>query len=356
MEKIQLQRSFISGKIIFLIGVILLINGCATKIPITMLQPAAYHEASLTKTVAVLPFSGPGGQQITSEVEGVLGSISIDGKNYFTLVDRNALDKIMKEMKLGQSGMVDANTAAEVGKLIGAQGVYTGAVTQNNSTEGPYTETRQECTRYAQNCDDKGRNCSQGNCLNWRNYNVRCVKRSGYFAFTPKLIEVQTGKIIYTRDINGSADSSGCSDQTPAKSGSELIGMVIALVKGEFRKDIAPYYVVREIKLKGSTDGISSSAAKDKLKLGIDYAGKKRLDAACELWGEADTISSNSPSITFNLGVCAESRGDAVAALPLYKKADKLLGKPDDDITLALTRVTEAIKNQEKLKAQLKNK
>jgi tetratricopeptide (TPR) repeat protein len=355
MERIRLQRSYISGKIIILIGVFLLINGCATKIPITMLQPAEYHEASLTKTVAVLPFSGQGGQQITSEVEGVLGSINIDGKNYFTLVDRNALDKIMKEMKLGQSGMVDANTAAEVGKLIGAQGIYTGAVTQNNSTEGPYTEPRQECTQYAQKCDAKG-NCSQGNCLNWRNYNVNCVKRSGYFAFTPKLIEVQTGKIIYTRDINGSATSNGCSDGTPAKSGSELIGQSIAMAKVGFRNDIAPRYITREVKLMDSTDGISSSAAKDKLKLGIDYAGKKRMDAACELWGEADTIASNSASITYNLGVCAESRGDMAAALPLYKKADKLLGKPNDDITLALVRVTEAIKNQEKLKAQLKNK
>ena len=355
MERIRIKRLCIFGKIFFLIGVFLLINGCATKIAINMLKPAEYHEASLTKTVAVLPFSGPGGQQITSEVEGVLGSISIDGKNYFTLVDRNALDKIMKEMKLGQSGMVDQNTAAEVGKLIGAQGVYTGAVTQNNSTEGPYTETRQECTRYAQNCDAKG-NCSQGNCLNWRNYNVSCVKRSGYFAFTPKLIEVQTGKIVYTRDINGSADSSGCSDRTPAKSGSELIRQSIDMAKVGFRNDIAPRYITLQIRLMDSTDGMSSSAAKDKLKLGIDYAGKKRLDAACELWGEADTISSNSASITYNLGVCAESRGDVVAALPLYKKADKLLGKPDDDITLALTRVTDAIKNQEKLKAQLKNK
>jgi hypothetical protein len=355
MARVRLRYLGIAGKIIVLIGVFLLINGCATKVALNMLQPAEYHEASLTKTVAVLPFSGEGGQQITSEVEGVLGSISIDGKNYFTVVDRNALDKIVKEMKLSQSGMVDPNTAAEVGKLIGAQGIYTGAVTQSNSTEGHYTEERSECSQHAQDCDDKGK-CTQGKCIQWRKYNVNCTKRSGYFAFTPKLIEVQTGKIIYTRDINGSATSNGCSDGTPAKSGSELIGQSITMAKAGFRKDIAPYYVVREIKLMDSTDGISSAAAKDKLKLGIDYAAKKRLDAACELWGEADTIASNAPSITYNLGVCAESRGDVAAALPLYKKADRLLGKPDDDITLALTRVTEAIKNQEKLKTQLQNK
>jgi hypothetical protein len=330
-------------------------NGCATKIAINMLQPAEYHQASVTKTVAVLPFSGPGGHQITSEIEGVLGSISIDGKNYFTVVDRTSLDKVLGEMKLNQSGMVDQSTASEIGKLVGAQGIYTGVVTQSNSTEGYYTEERSECSQYAKKCDAKG-NCRQGNCLQWRKYNVNCTKRSGYFAFTPKLIEVQTGRILYTHDIKGSATSSGCTDGAPAKSGSELIAQSIATAKAEFRKDIAPYYIVREIKLMDSTSGIDSSQAKDKLKQGIDYAGKKRLDTACELWGEAYTIAPDSPSIAYNLGVCAESRGDAVAALPLYKKADRLIGKPDDDITLALARVMQAIKDQEKLKDQLRNK
>jgi hypothetical protein len=340
---------------IFILCILVLTNGCATKIALNMLQPAEYNEASLTKTVAVLPFSGPGGEQITSEVEGVLGSISIDGKNYFTMVDRNAIDKVLGEIKFNQSGIVDQDTAAEVGKLIGAQGIYTGAVTQNNSTEGHYTEKRSECARYNQECDAKG-NCRQTSCAQWRERTVNCTKRTGYFAFSPKLIEVKTGKILYTRNISGSAGSSGCTDGQPPKSGSELIGQSIEMAKTGFRKDIAPYYIVREIKLMDSTGGIDSSVAKDKLKRGIDYAGKKRLDAACELWGEAYTIAPNSPSITYNLGVCAESRGDVAASLPLYKKADSLLGKPDDDITLALTRVTEAINNQEKLKAQLKGK
>ena len=355
MEKIGLKYSCISGKIILLTCVILLTTGCATKIALNMLQPAEYHQASLTKTVAVLPFSGTGGREITSEAEGLLGSISIDGKNYFTLVDRNAIDKVLREMKLDQSGMVDQGTAAKLGKLIGAQGIYTGTVTQYNSSEGHYKEERTECSQRKQECDDEG-NCREGECIKWRKYNVNCTKRSGYFAFTPKLIEVQTGKIIYSRNINGSAQSSGCEDTQPPKSGAELIGQSIEMAKAAFRKDVAPYYIVREIKLMGSTKGIDSSQAKDKLKQGINFAKKQRLDAACELWGEACTLAPNSVSLIYNLGVCAESRGDAAAALSLYKQADKLLGKPNDDITLALTRVTQAIKDQEKLKTQLGDK
>jgi Flp pilus assembly protein TadD len=127
-------------------------------------------------------------------------------------------------------------------------------------------------------------------------------------------------------------------------------------VKKDFRRDIAPYYVTREIKLMDSTDGIDSPEAKDKFKSGLAYADKGRMDNACELWGEARNLAGNSPALLYNLGVCAESRGDLDAALSLYKQADKKLGKPDDDISLALNRVSEAVKNKEKLREQLGKK
>jgi tetratricopeptide (TPR) repeat protein len=126
-----------------------------------------------------------------------------------------------------------------------------------------------------------------------------------------------------------------------------------ASVKNEFRRDIAPFYVTREIRLIDSTDGIESKEAREKLKRGLEYADKGRMDSACELWGEARNIASTSYALLYNLGVCAESRGDLDAALNLYKQSDKILGKPDDDITLALNRVGEAIKNRSKLKEAL---
>ena len=79
------------------------------------------------------------------------------------------------------------------------------------------------------------------------------------------------------------------------------------------------------------------------------------MDNACELWGEARNIAPNSYALLYNLGACAESRGDLDAALALYKQADKRLGKSDDDISSALNRVEQGIKNRGKLKEQLGN-
>lgn len=330
----------------------LILSGCATKVRVNMLQPAQYHEASLTKSVAVLPFSGPGGSEFSAELESVLSGVGIDDKQYFTLVDRASVDKVISEMKFSQSGLVNEKTAVKLGRMVGAQGIYTGVVNRNNYDDSSYTEKRSTCTRYEQKRDDKG-NTYRGACLQWRNYQVRCTKRVAHFAVTPKLIDVTTGRVLYARNLSSMTDSTACEDQNPIQSEMVLLEKAKEQVKKEFRRDIAPYYITREISLKDATDGINSPEAKDKLKRGMEYADKGRMDSACELWGEARNLASGSYALLYNLGVCAESRGDLEAALSLYKQSDKILGKPDDDISLALSRASEAIKNSSKLKQQM---
>ncbi|MEE9910177.1 MAG: hypothetical protein K4571_00505 [Deltaproteobacteria bacterium] len=336
------------------IGFILL-AGCATKIRVNMLQPAQYHEASLTKAVAVLPFSGPGGREFAAEMESVLAGIGIDDKQYFTLVDRASIDKVVSEMQFSHSGLVDEKTAVKLGKLVGAQGIYTGVVNGNSYDDTHYSERRQTCTQYEQKRDDKGR-LYQGACIRWRYYQVSCMKRVANFAVTPRLVDVTTGRVLYSRNLSAMTDSSGCEDTRPVQSEIVLLEQAKERVKKEFRRDIAPYYVTREIRLMDSTDGIASKEAIDKLKRGLEYADKGRMDSACELWGEARNLAANSHALLFNLGVCAESRGDLDAALTLYRQSDRILGKPDDDISLALNRVGQAIKNRGRLKEQLGSK
>jgi tetratricopeptide (TPR) repeat protein len=332
---------------------LLILGGCATKVKVNMLHPAEYHQASLTKTVAVLPFSGPSGQEFAAEIEGVLASKSIDDKQYFVLVDRNSIDKTMSELKFTQSALIDQNTAAKIGMLVGAKGIYTGSVTVSQVKDSNYKEQRQECRQHKIQRDKKG-NQYEGECISWRNYTVTCTKRDANFSVTPKLIEVNTAKILYSRNLSSTTSSSGCEDTSPPKSEQELLDKIKEDVKRQFIKDIAPYYIAVEIKLMDSTNQIDSNEAKEKLKQGIDFADKGRMDSACEIWGQARILAPGSPSILYNLGVCAESRGDADAALNLYKQADKLIGKPDENVTAALNRVSLAIKNRQKLTEQIK--
>lgn len=47
----------------------------------------------------------------------------------FSVIERSRLEAIMAEQRLGQSGAVDASTAAEIGQLLGVQAIVTGAIT-----------------------------------------------------------------------------------------------------------------------------------------------------------------------------------------------------------------------------------
>lgn len=341
-------RLFISFAVLSIITA-----GCATKVPVNMLKPANYHEAAMAKTVAVVPFDGRGGREFASEIEGVLGSINIDDRQYFTLVDRTSLDKVMSEMKFSHSGLVDPSTAVELGKMLGAQGIYTGTV-QQSFKSSYYRENREECARYEEYKDSKGRT-QRGKCLRYRRWTVNCTKNVMTFICNPKLVEVKTGRVVYARNLNGFAEDGRCEDVGSPRGEYELLETAKAQVKMTFRQDIAPYYESRMIKLMDSTDGIADPAASEKLKQGITWAGKKRLDKACELWGQAASLTSTSYALAYNLGVCAESRADVVAANRLYKKAEDLLGKPDDDVSLAVTRTGEAVKNARKLSQQMRN-
>lgn len=342
-----------SARLLLLLLVAGLLAGCATKINMNMLLPAEYHEASLTKTVAVLPFSGPEGAAAAAEMEGVLAGVNIDDKQYFTVVDRSAIDKTVSELKLGQSGLVDERTAARIGNLVGAEGIYTGVVTRSSWDDSPYREKRHECVRHEVLRDKKGRTF-EGECISWRDRDIPCLRRVAGFSCSPKLIDVRTGRVLYTKNVSGTVADSSCEDQRPVLSGEDLLKKARDIAKAEFRKDIAPHYITRQITLMNDTAGMTSGEAKDKFKRGLEYAANRRMDQACELWGESRILSPSAPSVLYNLGICAESRGDLDAALKLYQDADKQLGKPDDRITLALIRTKEAIKNRMKLQEQLK--
>ncbi len=322
------------------------LSACATPAINTIaLVPAKSTEAAKLKQVAVLPFEGQDGKKFASEIEGVLASINIGDKQYFTLVDRTVLEKLLdEETRLSQNGIVDPKTAAKIGKAVGARGIYTGIITTSNSIDNNYNVKRERCVNY---------NKKEKECKQWREYTVSCTKRSAAFSFAPKLIEVETGRVLYANNISGTSDARGCQDdQTPLPSGFELLGRAKQSAKATFRTDIAPSYVNFRVELMDLTDGITTKDVKQKLKNGLDYAKSGRLDRACEIWGEARILSPDSPSIIYNLGVCAETTGDLEQALDLYMKSDRLLNKPDGRITIALRRASSAIQNKKKLDEQ----
>lgn len=70
-----------------------------------------------------------GWQNVGTGVAEMLVTALADSKKY-TLVEREQMEKVIAEQKLGASGAVTAQTAAKIGRLLGAQYIITGAITE----------------------------------------------------------------------------------------------------------------------------------------------------------------------------------------------------------------------------------
>lgn len=99
--------------------------GCAPKMYVKHLP-----EPGKKMRVAVLPFKDAPGRPGTGALATESFTTQIMAVDAYEVVERSALNQILKEQKLGMSGVVDASNAVDIGKLLGADAVVLGAVTE----------------------------------------------------------------------------------------------------------------------------------------------------------------------------------------------------------------------------------
>ena len=285
-----------------------------------------------SRDVAVLPFERGG--TFSASLESALASARVDDKPYFTVVDRQKLSELTKEMSLGQSGLIDANTAARIGQLTGAKALYVGTVTR-------------ETVELASGKDDLGTMMKAA--LRGIQF---CYWRTATLSVTPKLVDTQSGRIVYSRSVLATAKSDSCVDDKLATEG-ELKQRALNDALKQIVADVTPHYADVKIDFLNVADGIASNTGKEQLDRGMINAGNHRLDKACDIWRAALSENSNSVSLVFNVGVCAEVGGNFDEALSQYKKADKLYtgagSAPNDPSVIignAMNRVQEILKKR----------
>jgi TolB-like protein len=52
----------------------------------------------------------------------------------FSIVERSLLEKVLKELELGQSGIIEEGKAREIGRMVGAAAILTGSVSRLGNT------------------------------------------------------------------------------------------------------------------------------------------------------------------------------------------------------------------------------
>ncbi len=328
-------------------ALVLALGACAPKVKTKALVPAKFHEATSLKRIAVMPLENDRGSLATAQIAAILADVRIAGKPYFDVVEREAMRQVVREQALGQTGVVDQTTAQQTGQMLGAEGIVMGAVTKNYVQDSPFTDTRSVCVRYDED----------GYCDEYQSRRVSCLKRTAVFAFTPKIVNVQTGRIAAADTFEDMESKSVCeTDGVSLPPGGVLLDKARTKALNEFRNAVAPRYITVEISLmKDDRDGCPEQA-EDLIKQGVTWAKEGRLDRACGIWRQAYDIYPQSLAAPYNLGVCAETAGDTEGALKLYKEADRHAMEPEKLINEALTRVRQSQADQNRLRQQMEGR
>ena len=148
--------------ILQVILVALFVSGCSQKVTIKALEPAEVDRAAKTKNIAVVKFKNDY-VGLSNKIETNLLRFKIENKPYFTMVSRGDINKILREQRFQNSGLVDLSTAVEMGNIIGAEALISGRLGDETSYDTHFYERRSRCA------DKK--------CKERYYYKVRCKKR-----------------------------------------------------------------------------------------------------------------------------------------------------------------------------------
>ncbi|MBN2896388.1 MAG: hypothetical protein JXK05_10930 [Campylobacterales bacterium] len=319
---------------------IVLLQGCAQKVSIRALEPAAVDRAAMIKTVVVSRF-GSDSVDLSGKIEVALSRQKVEGEPFFRVLGRKDLETILQEQRYQHSGLMDPSTAVEAGRLIGAQAIISGTLSRPSLQDTTYYEKRSECI-------DKG-------CNKMRNYEVRCTKRVSALSAQIRMVDVREGDIIYGETLSRSGEWSQCMDESAALPSKEMAAQQFAQeIAQTFVAKLTPSYRIFEVELLESPDLDYSSAQKKLHQDALAYIEHGRYDRAQELLSDLIESTMRRSYVAFyNLGVVKEAQGAYDEAKSYYIQADRLSGRPIEQISVAVLRIDRVIENRHKTLSQM---
>lgn len=335
--------------ILLLVLVPVSFSGCASteKVKFSRHSPGLVKAKGI-QSLAVSDFDGPGdyGRRVAD-----LFSSKLSNGTTYRLVERDKLNVAIKEQGLGMSGMVDEQTAAKTGKVLGVEAIITGKATYS-VTDEPYAKsvmvTRATGT-YRTECDKKG------TCYNVPNFQQvpteeRHHKRNGTVSVSYRVIRVETGEALggYAATENykydtGNTSSSWSSKETAAELGAEeVLSTLTEKVVATLVEKLLPHQVYLDVELE--TGGKHT-------RHGIELIRAERLEDAIQYY---ETLVRNDPqnsSAYYNLGCAYALVGNAEKAESAWRAAEGIDPKPR-----YIAAVGSAVKRREELKAREQQK
>lgn len=178
-------------------------------------KDAAYKDASALRkeavekgryTIAVLPFSGDKKHKAMNDKLVAYATTALTEVNdpFLRVVDRENLQRILDEQRLGLSGVVDEQTAVQVGNLMGAKAVLMGTLIDYREEAGALrTSTKNGFESYRMRQLNKETNEYQV-VVKYRpvQYKEHLQENKVILSFSYKLVSLETGEVLFSKVVD----------------------------------------------------------------------------------------------------------------------------------------------------------
>lgn len=320
------------------------LSGCATKLDMRALVPAKVGDAKV-KRIMVASFDEEQARvklNLASRIETNLASYKLDGKNYFTVINRSNLSDVIEEQKIQSVGLVE--DAIELGSLVGAQALVTGSVDKSRYFVSYFREDRLKKV-----CDRKGKNCREVI------RPVSCSKINLELVAQVKVIDIETSALVTAIPYSYDKSWTECEDNAESfvSPSSELSKMADSLAR-DVITHLAPSYTFYSVEVYKKSDIKLTSVLKNKFKNSLSLIEANSLSQAEAILRELDLeLNSASYAVAYNLGVVLENQSKYAAARAAYLQADKIAQGSEKLINQAVQRINRRLAQQDSLVKQL---
>ena len=312
---------------------LVLFLACGTSsVYLTVTRPAEINLSGFSKIAVgdIVNEEGQAGAHASNITDALTAALFTSGA--YEVLDRENLGALLSEHALGESGLIDESTAAQIGQFIGSAALVFGRIQADSYSE--------ELTKDDPYKDKEGKS------------HQTHVRRGVYrLAVNMKMIDVQTARILAIKNLSASRRATTRADKKdPSKIDPDpLLASCIEDITGQFMRMIAPYE--EQVRAAFLTDKQlpETDRAVSLFRIGEWEDGIAILEQATKRTGLPSEIQAKT---FYNLGLAKIYVGEFDAAVEQLKTALSL-DPTSRRIQQAILQAKEEKANAEKLKEQM---
>ncbi|MEI7492030.1 MAG: CsgG/HfaB family protein [Bacteroidota bacterium] len=274
------------------------------------------------KRLSVLDFSGEKGRQLTDylivelmktdrgikSISGGLFSSAKEGKtfqkgartNLYSVVERDQIDKVLKEQNFSNSGIVDDAQATQIGKVLGIDAIISGSVSYTSKDEQSETTTFD---------------------LSGKSSTVPCLKRTVTAEARIRIISVTTGLVIGVSSPKAEFYERKCgSERSGLQSAAAIANACYQDLAFKLANSFSPYFK----NVKFEFEKIKTKEFKDKSKQALEYIESSDFDKAANIYKAILEADPYTAAAAYNLGCLNTIVGNYDEAYQYYKTASEI--------------------------------